>query len=174
MDLVGKAQESMGKVEKFFGNLPGIKGYRQKEMRREADKRVRTSLARRLGTQRRRLTDLQLKLLETGGLEWVDDLDRAVGKAQLLIDRVNKADYGYAPFFDLERIKEAELDRLAQFDEAMFERLPSVIAAVDGAEAAISAKEGIGEALAGVTDVLVELNELFGQRDEAVRELAIG
>ena len=174
MDLVGKAQEAMGKVEKWFAGLPGIEGYRQKEMRREADKRLRTSLARRLGTQRRRLSGMQLELLQAGGLEWMDDLDRAVGKVQLLIDRVNKADYGYAPFYDLERIKEAELDRLAQFDQSLFERLPEVETAVDGVAAAVSAKEGIGEALAGVTDVLTELNELFGQRDEAIREVGIG
>jgi len=171
MDLLEKAKEAMGGVEKFIGNLPGIKGYRQKEMRRESDKRLRTSLARRLSTQRRRLSGLQLDLLKAGGLQWMDDLDRAVGKVQLLIDRINTAAYGYAPFFDLERVKEEELDRLAQFDQAIFERLPSVSAAIDGVAAAVAAKEDIGEPLSAVMDVLVELNELFGQRSEAIRGL---
>jgi len=169
MSLLDKAKEAMGGVEKFVAKLPGIKGYRQKEMRRSADKELRVSLARRLGTQRRKLSAVQVDLLKKGGLEWMDDLGAAVGKMQLLIDRINRADYGYAPFFDLERIKEEELDRLAQFDQAMFDRLPSVAAAVDGVAAAADANEGIGEALEGVMDMLVELNELFGQRDESIR-----
>jgi len=171
MGLVDKAREAMGGVEKFFAKLPGIQGYREKEMRREADKRLRGSLARRLGTQRRRLSALQLDLLNAGGLMWMDDLDRAVGKLQLLIDRINRASYGYAPFFDLERIKEEQLDRLTQFDEALFQRLPEVAAGVDGVAAAVAANEGIGDALGDLSVLLVELNETFGQRSEAIRQL---
>ncbi|MDH7487409.1 MAG: hypothetical protein QHJ81_14195 [Anaerolineae bacterium] len=174
MDLVEKGKEAMGGVEKFFAKLPGIKGYREKEMRREADRRLREGLARRLSAQRRRLSALQLDLLKAGGLEWMDDLDRVVGKLQLLIDRINRADYGYAPFFDLERIKEEALDRLAQFDQALAERLPEVVTGVDNVATAVTAKEGIGDALGSLTDVLVELNELFGQRDEAIRAVEIG
>ena len=174
MDLVEKAKEAMGGVEKFFAKLPGIEGYREKELRREADKRLRTSLARRLGTQRRRLSALQLDLLKAGGLQWMDDLDRAVGKLQLLIDRINTAAYGYAPFFDLERIKEEELGRLAQFDQTLFERVPDVAGGVDGVTAAVAANEDIGETLGGLMETLVELNELFSQRDEAIRQLETG
>ena len=170
MGLVDKAKEAMGGVEKFFANLPGIKGYRDKEMRREADKRLRSSLARQLGTQRRRLSALQLDLLKAGGLMWMDDLDRTVGKLQLLIDRINRASYGYAPFFDLERVKEEQLEGLAQFDEALFRRLPDVSAGVDGVAAAVAANEGIGDALGSLTMVLVELNETFGHRSEAIRQ----
>mgnify|MGYP000675103630 CR=1 FL=1 len=172
MDLVEKAKEAMSGVEKFITGLPGIEGYKEKELRREADKRLRTSLARRLGAQRRRLSALQLELLKAGGLEWMDDIERAVGKLQLLIDRINRASYGYAPFFDAERIKEAELDRLVQFDQALFERLSDVTAGVDGLAAAVKANEPIGDALGKLMDTLVELNELFGQRDETIRGLS--
>jgi hypothetical protein len=174
MDLVEKAKDAMGGVERFFSGLPGIQGYREKEMRREADKRVRTSLARRLGTQRRRLSALQLDVLKAGGLMWMDDLDRAVGKLQLLIDRINTAAYGYAPFFDLQRIKEEQLDRLAEFDQALFARVPDVSGGVDAVAAAVSANEGIGEALGGLSTLLMELNDLFSQRSEAMTAPGIG
>jgi len=171
MSLVDKAREAAGGVEKFFAKLPGVKGYKEKEIRREADKRLRDSLARRIGTQRRKLSALQLELLTSGGLELMDDLDRAVGKAQLLIDRVNRASYGYAPFFDLERIKEEELDQLFLFDQQLAERLPGLSLAVDRVAEAVAASEGVEDALAGVMEVLVELNDLFGQRSESIRGL---
>jgi len=169
MDLVERAKEAMSAVEKTIAGLPGIKGYKEKELRREADKRLRTRLARRLSAQRRRLSALQLDLLKAGGLQWMDDIERAVGKLQLLIDRINTAAYGYAPFFDVERIKEAELDRVVQFDQALFERLSDVTAGIDSLAAAVAAKESIADALGSLMDTLVELNELFAQREETIR-----
>jgi hypothetical protein len=47
MDVVDKAKAAMGGLERVVSGLPGIKGYREKDMRREADKQVRESLARR-------------------------------------------------------------------------------------------------------------------------------
>ena len=52
MDPVQKAKDEMGGLEKFIGKLPGMKGYREKEMRRDADKQVRDTLARHLESRR--------------------------------------------------------------------------------------------------------------------------
>ena len=90
-------------VWKACSRLPGIKGYREKDMRREADKQVRDALARRLESRRRKMTGLQDDLLAAGGLLWLDDVERLVGRLQLLIDRIKTASYGYAPFFGLKR-----------------------------------------------------------------------
>ncbi|MCX6028465.1 MAG: hypothetical protein NT169_04065 [Chloroflexi bacterium] len=126
MDTVTKAKAAMGGLEKAISGLPGIKGYREKEMRRDADKQVRDQLARELAERRAKITALQSELLESGGLLWLDDVERAVGRLQLLIDRIKTAARGYAGFFDLQRVKEAELDRLANFDQALFDDLPKL------------------------------------------------
>ena len=67
MDPVQSAKDEMGGIESFFAKLPGIKGYREKEIRRDADKQVRDNLARRLESRRRKLTALQGDLLSSGG-----------------------------------------------------------------------------------------------------------
>lgn len=46
MDFVDKAKDGMGKLESLMYRLPGLKGYKEKELRREADKTVRDMLAR--------------------------------------------------------------------------------------------------------------------------------
>jgi hypothetical protein len=159
----------MGGLERFISGLPGIKGYREKELRREADKQVRDSLAHALEERRSKITALQGELLSVGGLLWLDDVERVVGRLQLLIDRIRTAAYGYAGFFDVQRVKEAELDRLAQFDQALFEELPKLDEAIAGLEQAVQANEGLKEAIKAVGDLLAGLNETFGRRVEAMR-----
>lgn len=169
MDPLGKAKEEMGWLERLFSKLPGIAGYREKEMRRDADKQVRDMLARELSERRTKITAMQNDLLASGGLLWMDDIERVVGRLQLLIDRVRTAAYGYAGFFDLQRVKEADLDKLAEFDQALFEELPRLDTAIESLAKAIETKEGIKEAVTAVGNILARLNETFSKRIEVVR-----
>ncbi len=169
MDTVDKAKAAMGGFERFISNLPGIKGYREKDMRRDADKQVRDQLARELTERRAKITALQSELLASGGLLWLDDVERAVGRLQLLIDRIKTAARGYAGFFDLQRVKEAELDRLANFDQALFDDLPKLDEGIAALAKAVEANEGLKEAIKAVADLLAAMNETFGRRIEAIR-----
>ena len=169
MDPVEKGKAEMGSVERLISKLPSIKGYREKELRRAADKQVRDGLARKLEAQRRKVTSLQSDLLGAGGLLWMDDIARVVGRLQLLIDRIKTAAYGYAGFFDLERVKEAELDRLIEFDQMLFDDLPRLDEAIAGLEQAIGAGEGHKKAIQTLADLLAEMNDTFGRRQDAMR-----
>ncbi len=168
MDFVDKAKDGMGKLESLMYRLPGLKGYKEKELRREADKTVRDMLARELGDQHQRLATIQMELVNSGGLRWVDDVDRSVTKLQLLTDRIKTASYGYAPLFDDVRVKEAQLDALAQFDQQMAEQATELKDAVDTLAGAVTRKEGIAEAIPPLNNLLDELNTTWGHRDEAI------
>ncbi|MFZ1238585.1 MAG: hypothetical protein WBV59_18120 [Anaerolineae bacterium] len=168
MDLIEKAKAARGALERTFAGLPGVKGYKEKELRREADKTVRELLARDLDEQRQRLQGLQVDLLGAGGLQWVDDVERAVTKLQTLGDRIKTASYGYAPLFDDVKVKEAQLDALAQFDEQMVERVGALQAEVDKLAAVVSAREGIGDAANALADHVAMLNTVWGHRQDAI------
>lgn len=168
-DPIERAKSEMGGLEKFIAKLPGIKGYREKEMRRDADKQVRDTVARRLETRRRKLTALQGDLLSGGGLLWLDDVERVVGRLQLLIDRVKTASYGYAPLWGLNRVKEDDLDRLIAFDQSMLDTLGRLDEAVAALESAVHANQGIREALLGVGELLSSMNETFSRRSEVIQ-----
>jgi hypothetical protein len=99
----------------------------------------------------------------------MDDMERVVGRLQLLIDRIRTAAYGYAPFFDLERIRQDELDRLIEYDRALFENLPALDQAVADLEKAIRANENIQGSLQGIATLLADLSDKFGRRMEAIR-----
>jgi hypothetical protein len=169
MDPVENAKASMGGMERMFSTLPGVQGYREKEMRRDADRQVRDQFVRELEVRRAGIARLELDLLAAGGLLWMDDLERLVGSVQLLMDRVRTAPSGYAGFFDLQRVKEPELEKLAQFDKALFESLPKLDEALAALEKAAGANEGIQQAVNAVADLLAQLGDTFGRRMEAIR-----
>ena len=172
MDPIEKAKAQMGGIEKVISGLPGIKGYREKEMRRDADKQLRDALARRLESRRRKLTALQSDLLSSGGLLWLDDVERVVGRLQLCIDRIKTASYGYAPLFALSKVKEDDLDRLLQFDQSLLDEVGKLDTAIGGLEQAVHANDGIKDALAAVGDLVSGLNETFNRRIEVIQNAA--
>ncbi len=172
MSLTDKMQSGMNAIERAITGLPGIEEYKAKECRRDADRRVRETLARLLEDQRSRLTGLQLDLLSGGGLDWLDNLERAVGKLQLLIDRVKTAAYGYAGFFDAEKVREAELDALTRFDRAMIERVSELQAKIDAVQQAVETRENLPQAIRELIDLLEALNQQWRHRDEAMSKAA--
>lgn len=170
MDPIGKAKSQMGAIEGLLSKLPGIKGYREKELRRDTDKQLRDTLARELADRRTKISALQSDLLAAGGLLWMDDLEKLFARLQVLIDRIKTAAYGYSGFFDVQRVKEGELDKLAQFDQALFEDLPRLDTAIESLGKAVEANEGINDAATAIGSILARMNETFTRRLEAIRE----
>jgi hypothetical protein len=171
-DLYDQISGDRGSIESFLGKIPGYKGYKEKEMRREADKLLRDTLARRLEEQWRRLPDIQKQLLNSGQIQWLDDIEGVTMKLQTLIDRIKTATYGYAGFFDAVRIKEDELDLLYNFDMALDEEVDQIATALDNLAAAAMTKEGVDEAIAQLNIVVTSANETFSRRRDVLTRTA--
>lgn len=166
--FVGKAKDEMGAIERLLKGLPIIRGYVDKELRREADYRLRQTLADELNAEKQRLYTLQQKLMRSGGLRYVDDVDGAVQKLQTLADRVRTASYGYAGLFSAVKIQEEQLDALHRFDVALAARTYEIHEAIDQLGAAIESSDGIEAATDALTVKLADFNQLFDERHRAV------
>lgn len=169
MDLFDKAREALSDVEELAARLPGIKGYKEKELRREADKRVREMLAKQLEDQKARLEGIQEELVSAGVLGLLDDLERVGKKLQLLIDRIRTASYGYAPLFDAIRVKEAQLAALADFDKGLFQGVDRIKTIIDK----LGTLAGRGEhewkeTIRALGSTIDNLNTAFSHRDEVI------
>lgn len=170
--FVEKAKENMGTIERLLKGLPIIRGYVDKELRREADYRLRQTIAGALESEKQRMYDLQKKLLKGGGLLYMDDLDSAITAVQKLADRIKTASYGYAGLLDAVKIQEEQLDALHRFDVGLAARTYEVQEAVDSLDGAIDIKSGIGATIDALTAKLAELNRLYDARHKAVEDPA--
>ncbi len=171
-DMRETVDAALGGLERLAAKIPGYAGYKQKEMRREADKLLRTELAQKFDDQRKRLSELQVRLVSQGQIEFIDDLDRAVTKLQLLIDRINTAAYGYAGLFDAVKVKEDQLDALYAFDNEMLDYVDQVAAGVDDVASAIAMEEGTLEATNDLIETISEANTTYEHRKEAILRAA--
>jgi hypothetical protein len=167
-DYLETVESSLGGLESLARKIPGYGGYKEKEMRREADKLLRNELADRFDEQRKRVSGLQQQLVSQAKIEFLDDLERAAMKLQLLIDRIKTASYGYAGLFDAVKVKEEQLDALYTFDSRMLGFVDQVAADVDRLTSAIAAGEGIDDAIGTLVGTVDEANQAFGHREEAI------
>src|SRR5512136_415463 len=115
-DLLDRISKTRGGLEKLADSIPGYKGYKEKEMRREADSLLRETLARKYEEQWLRLNGVQKRLLASGGIEYLDDVESAANKLRGFIDKLKTAAMGYSGFFDAVKVKEDALDKLYEFD----------------------------------------------------------
>jgi len=166
--FVDRAEESMGALERVFKGLPLVREYNDKELRREADHRLRQLLASELEQEKQRLYDLQKQLLRGGGLAWMDDADGAIQRLQTLIDRIKTASYGYAGLFAAVKVEAEQLDALHRFDVALAERAQEINERISQMEASAANRDALGPAIQAVNGTVTELQRLFDKRSHAI------
>jgi hypothetical protein len=108
-------QSEKSLLEKLADAIPGLKGYRDKEARRDTDKRLREFIADRIEAVRKNVEEVKRKMT-TKGLEGLDQADRLSQRLLKASNSIRHASYGYGGFFDQVKIQEAELDRIYQHD----------------------------------------------------------
>lgn len=155
-------------LHKIAGIIPGFKGYVDRERRRDADKLLRTHLARQYSAQRDRLNRVQQSLLRAKRMDQIAEVDRIGGVFQRFIDRLNTATYGYTGMFDPVKIEAEDLDQLYAFDMTLASGVDQVSAAVSAIEESVSDKESnaLPSALGRFSEMVDDLNEKLNQRSE--------
>ena len=166
-DLYDKIKDSQGLLGKIAGMIPGFSGYMARETRREADKMLRETVANRYSEQLNRISDLQVQLITSGGIDWVDDLQDSATRLQRFIDMVRTAAYGYSGLFDAVKVNEPELAKLYNFDLALLENAAKVAAAIDNVEASVGG-EGMPAAVRHLSSVMGEANTAYERRKEVL------
>jgi hypothetical protein len=169
-NVKSRIEGGYNKLESLVKDLPGYKGYKEKEVRREADKLLRVKVARAWEEQRQRLNSVQVKLTNAGRLDVLVPLDRVLMRLQLLIDRVKTASYGYAGLFDAVKVREVELEALYNFDTALLESTDKIKAQID-AIAATKKDDEVIEAANMLLAVLEEINATFSKRQDVILEI---
>ena len=112
-----RIEESKNWFERLMQHIPGYKGYKEKELGREADKIERVYVAERVATCLAKLDALKLDLISAGKLKELGDVDVAMRKVRRVRDKVQFADYGYAGLFDTTKVGAEQINQLYAFDK---------------------------------------------------------
>ena len=108
-------------VEEWLSWVPGVGTYRGREERRETDKKIREHIVDQLQEARSHVKRVTLEFSQKGLLDLLVDLDHLSAQIQQAADTIRYASYGFGGIFDLEKIRDEEIQRLCSFDLSLKE-----------------------------------------------------
>jgi hypothetical protein len=125
-DYYETAKKQMRLSERILAALPGFRGYKEKELRRESDRLIRDHLYRQLSAAKKDVKDIFQKLSDRRSLDVLTDIDRLVARFDRISEKVNHASYGYTGFFDVVKVEEENLDRMINFDNELVDDVAKI------------------------------------------------
>ena len=167
-DFFQKVTSQQDPFKRLASFIPGFGGYIERQNRRDADKLLRETVARRFEEQYQRASQLQTELISAGKIEFVDDMEKAVIKLRTFIDKISTAPRGYSGLFDAVKINESELESIYQFDAAFFDLAEQVGRGLDNVEASLNEDAALPAAIRNVTSLARMAVETYNRRSEAV------
>ncbi len=141
-------------LEKAIRLIPGYKGYKGKEERRDNDALFRSMLAERIEKLNGVVNNTLSALKGPAALKTAGGFDRLTKKLEMAADKVRFAARGYRGWFDMHKVREEELDKLYQFDVALVEDV-----------------ERLEEDFTRVTDAVTGGTDVAGSIESAVASL---
>jgi hypothetical protein len=160
-----RIEESKNWFERLLEKIPGFRGYKKKEIRREADKIERVYIAERLDGCLAKLDDVKLDLLKRGTVESLAEVDVTMRKLRTLRDRIQFADYGYAGLMDPTKVGEGKLDELMAFDRSLETDAGSIS---DFAAALSAASPSLRTDIGLLEDRIEALDARFSEREHLI------
>lgn len=166
-----KAKEEMRLSERILAALPGFRGYKEKELRRESDRLIRNHLHQRLMEARKDLKEVFQKLSDNRVQEVLTDMDRFIMRFDRVSEKINHASYGYAGFFNIVKIEEEKLDKMIEFDTDLLDDVENIVKEADTfrKEVVKQKLEKVRDHMSSLDDMLETLEEAFEERDEVIK-----
>lgn len=167
-DFFQKVTSMQDPFKKLADKIPGFGGYVKRQTRRDADKLLRDTVARRFEEQWKRTSQLQEEMVGSGMIAYVDDMEKAAIQLRTFIDRISNAPRGYSGLFSAVKINEEQLEAIYQFDAAFFDLAEQVERANGNVEASMGDEAALPAAIRNLTSLARLANETYDKRTEAV------
>jgi hypothetical protein len=172
--MTSNTSDTRNWIERLSSKIPGYSGYVDRERRRDIDKLHREHLADRLRALKTPLTEVTRDLTNGGRLFEVGPVDSAIKKLDQLENRVRFASYGYAGFFDVVKIEQAQLDAIYRFDLALVEHVDRIEARLSELKKQVATSDGLKNACAEVTGEIDNAGRVFDERYKAINNFEEG
>ncbi|MGQ9506945.1 MAG: hypothetical protein ACUVTB_03675 [Candidatus Bathycorpusculaceae bacterium] len=172
-DYLEKVRKERSLLERIMGYIPGYRGYKEKELRRESDRLVRMEVVNRLKAaktafRRKFANPLLIQKLSSEDTFRFDTLTARIDR---VTQRIERAVAGYAGMFDAIKVKEDKLDTVIQYDVSLMEKAEAIKTDVEKANALEPGKDEWRTAMDELISKVEELDGLVNKRAEILRGL---
>ncbi|MGH2613849.1 MAG: hypothetical protein ACRDJC_01300 [Thermomicrobiales bacterium] len=156
------------KIREALDRIPGYRGYRLKEERRDADRRVRAAVADAYTVELARVERIGRDLANARRLGEIAAVERASQAIRHYIDRVRSATPGYGGIFGDRDIDGVALDQLRLFDEGLLVGVDELRPAIDGLEEAAASGKPLAPGADKATSTIESQLVRFNRRKEVI------
>lgn len=172
-DYLGKVRGERGLLERIMGYIPGYRGYKEKELRRESDRLVRTDAVNRLKAAKTavRRTFANPAVVQKLTSEDSYRFDALTSRLDRVTQRIDRAVAGYQGMFDAVKVKEDKLDTVIQHDLSLIQEADAIKTDCDNVAKMQSGNADWGTAVDSLISKVEDLDALIDQRTEILRGL---
>ncbi|MGQ9514460.1 MAG: hypothetical protein ACUVTL_05355 [Thermoproteota archaeon] len=163
--ILKRVEEEQRTSEKILRYLPG---YKEKKIRRETDRIVRSRVVSIIESSKKKLDSA---FRDASG-ERVDDrarrIDRLIMKLLGLAEKIRHAPHGYAGIFDAIKAREEELNNLVNFDASLIELFTKIDETCQSALLAVERRnfDDLDKALDQMDEYTWRMEEILLRREE--------
>jgi len=169
-DVYGQAKSQMRLSERIAAALPGFRGYKEKELRRESDKLIRNNLYLKLTKDKDNIKSISQKIADKRYMDVLTDIDRLSAKMDRIAEKVNHASYGYAGFYDIVKIKEENLDRMITFDNQLLDEVNALTSSIEDLKTQLLSNNfaNLKDKIQTIADKFELLEDTFDKREQVI------
>jgi len=170
-DVYAQSKSQMRFSERIAAALPGFRGYKEKELRRESDKLIRNNLTLKLTKDKDSVRSISQKIADKRYMDVLTDVDRLNAKMDRITEKVNHASYGYSGFYDAVKIKEENLDQMITFDNQLLDEVNALTAAIEDLKTQLLSNNfaNLTDKIQAITDKFELLEDTFDKREEVIQ-----
>ena len=118
-DYMEKSKQDRGIFERISLYIPGYSGYRQRNMRRDIDRLVRSHVALSIKEVKTVMADLKRQVMDNGDLQSVKAMERIATKIDTYMKSIESAESGYSGMWETIKTNESDLDSIVEWDEKL-------------------------------------------------------
>ncbi len=162
-----KMKGDMSLTERIALYIPGYRGYREKNLRREQDRAVRNELSRAIQGTKSDLAEIQRELVTKPKL--MLDVERIRTKVDRYDVDIRKAVNGYSGFHDTVKILEDDLDRLCAWDAQMLEDIQLMRTATEDLLRSVDNEDEVKAEIRNLERGVDDLIEIYQKRESVMK-----
>lgn len=175
-DLRDKVEADRGIIKMIQLAIPGYRGYRIKEDLRIADRLLREELANRLAIAAKGFEGARKAIAKRNAIDLIEDAGDIVTRTNSAIERLKHSEQGYTGISPDYRIKEAELNRMYEWDLGLLNLIDGLMKVANNLKdtARTMPENEIQLELTNALQAIEDFEIIFNQRREAFAGLTIG
>ncbi len=147
--------------------IPGYRGYREKEMRRDSDRILRDAIVKWLTDRLPAVDQATARCAREARMDLLQPLEEIRRSVDALAQSVKHAARGYSGFFDTLQVKEEDLDRLYRYDLGLRNKAEQFALMLG----ALPLAKDVAGVIPEILQALQEVGEMIRHRDSALTEV---